>query len=198
MPGRAIRCRATRRLATAAEALDCTILDHLVFGGGDCTSLRADRASFRPPQGLICSGAGRGRASRNAIEIGLASGQHAEFHRLHAQRGELAFELRRRNAVMPHRAVGIDDDDQAVRLHAIAQVPQERVGRLHLVIHVDEEHAVEGCGGSIGLSGVPSFDRDIVEALALDPVAQLIAHVGTMSSASTRPFGTDDRARRTV
>jgi DNA repair protein RadC len=33
-------CRATRRLAAAAEALDCTVLDHLVFGGGECTSLR--------------------------------------------------------------------------------------------------------------------------------------------------------------
>jgi DNA repair protein RadC len=33
-------CRATRRLATAAEALDCTVLDHLVFGGAECTSLR--------------------------------------------------------------------------------------------------------------------------------------------------------------
>jgi DNA repair protein RadC len=33
-------CRATRRLATAAEALDCTVLDHLVFGGRDCASLR--------------------------------------------------------------------------------------------------------------------------------------------------------------
>src|SRR3982751_5488416 len=33
-------CRATRRLATAAEALDCAIIDHLVFGGGECTSLR--------------------------------------------------------------------------------------------------------------------------------------------------------------
>jgi len=32
--------RATRRLATAAEALDCTIVDHLVFGGTECTSLR--------------------------------------------------------------------------------------------------------------------------------------------------------------
>lgn len=32
--------RATRRLATAAEALDCAILDHLVFGGARCTSLR--------------------------------------------------------------------------------------------------------------------------------------------------------------
>jgi DNA repair protein RadC len=32
--------RATRRLATAAEALDCTVLDHLVFAGGACTSLR--------------------------------------------------------------------------------------------------------------------------------------------------------------
>ena len=33
-------CRATRRLATAAEALDCAVLDHLVFGGTECTSLR--------------------------------------------------------------------------------------------------------------------------------------------------------------
>ncbi|MBV8908441.1 MAG: JAB domain-containing protein [Sphingomonas sp.] len=33
-------CRVTRRLATAAEALDCTVLDHLVFGGSDCSSLR--------------------------------------------------------------------------------------------------------------------------------------------------------------
>ncbi len=33
-------CRATRRLASAAEALDCAIIDHLVFAGGECTSLR--------------------------------------------------------------------------------------------------------------------------------------------------------------
>ena len=33
-------CRATRRLATVAEALDCTVLDHLVFAGRDCTSFR--------------------------------------------------------------------------------------------------------------------------------------------------------------
>lgn len=33
-------CRATRRLAAAAEALDCTVLDHLVFAGNECTSLR--------------------------------------------------------------------------------------------------------------------------------------------------------------
>lgn len=33
-------CRATRRLATAAEAIDCTLLDHLVFAGDECTSLR--------------------------------------------------------------------------------------------------------------------------------------------------------------
>lgn len=32
--------RVTRRLATAAEALDCTIVDHLVFGGEECTSFR--------------------------------------------------------------------------------------------------------------------------------------------------------------
>jgi DNA repair protein RadC len=32
--------RATRRLAAVAEALDCTVLDHLVFAGAECTSLR--------------------------------------------------------------------------------------------------------------------------------------------------------------
>jgi DNA repair protein RadC len=33
-------CRVTRRLAAAAEMFDCAILDHLVFAGSDCTSLR--------------------------------------------------------------------------------------------------------------------------------------------------------------
>ena len=33
-------CRATRRLASAVEALDCTIIDHLVFAGSECTSFR--------------------------------------------------------------------------------------------------------------------------------------------------------------
>ena len=34
-------CRATRRLASAAEALDCTVVDHLVFAGDQCTSFRS-------------------------------------------------------------------------------------------------------------------------------------------------------------
>ena len=33
-------CRLTRRLAAAAEAIDCTVLDHLIFAGAECTSLR--------------------------------------------------------------------------------------------------------------------------------------------------------------
>jgi DNA repair protein RadC len=33
-------CRATRRLVLAAEAIDCTVLDHLVFAGSNCSSLR--------------------------------------------------------------------------------------------------------------------------------------------------------------
>jgi len=32
--------RATKRLALAAEALDVAILDHLVFGGATCSSMR--------------------------------------------------------------------------------------------------------------------------------------------------------------
>ena len=32
--------RATRRLVAAAEALDCAVVDHLVFAGDECTSLR--------------------------------------------------------------------------------------------------------------------------------------------------------------
>lgn len=32
--------RATRRLATAAEAIDVTVLDHLVFAGDRCSSFR--------------------------------------------------------------------------------------------------------------------------------------------------------------
>jgi DNA repair protein RadC len=33
-------CRVTRRLATVAEAIDCALLDHLVFAGAECTSFR--------------------------------------------------------------------------------------------------------------------------------------------------------------
>lgn len=33
-------CRATRRLAAAAEAIDCAVVDHLVFAGADCASFR--------------------------------------------------------------------------------------------------------------------------------------------------------------
>lgn len=33
--------RVTRRLASAAEALDCIVVDHLVFAGADCTSFRS-------------------------------------------------------------------------------------------------------------------------------------------------------------
>jgi DNA repair protein RadC len=33
-------CLATRQLAAAVEALDCAVVDHLVFGGGECTSFR--------------------------------------------------------------------------------------------------------------------------------------------------------------
>jgi DNA repair protein RadC len=34
-------CRSTRRLASAAEALDCAIIDHLVFAGSEYTSFRS-------------------------------------------------------------------------------------------------------------------------------------------------------------
>jgi DNA repair protein RadC len=33
-------CIATLRLASAADGLDCTVLDHLVFAGAECTSFR--------------------------------------------------------------------------------------------------------------------------------------------------------------
>ena len=33
-------CSATRKLARAAEALDVTILDHLIFAGSQCSSMR--------------------------------------------------------------------------------------------------------------------------------------------------------------
>lgn len=33
-------CQATRKLARAADALDVAILDHLIFAGRDCSSMR--------------------------------------------------------------------------------------------------------------------------------------------------------------
>ena len=34
-------CRLTRRLATVAEALDCLVIDHLIFAGDRCVSFRS-------------------------------------------------------------------------------------------------------------------------------------------------------------
>jgi DNA repair protein RadC len=34
-------CLATRRLPGVTDGLDCTVLDHLVFAGEECTSMRA-------------------------------------------------------------------------------------------------------------------------------------------------------------
>ncbi|HET9399202.1 MAG TPA: JAB domain-containing protein [Sphingomicrobium sp.] len=33
-------CLATQKLARAAEAIDLAVLDHLIFAGGDCSSMR--------------------------------------------------------------------------------------------------------------------------------------------------------------
>lgn len=33
-------CAVTRRLASAADALDCRVVDHLIFAGAECTSFR--------------------------------------------------------------------------------------------------------------------------------------------------------------
>jgi DNA repair protein RadC len=33
-------CRSTKRLAAVADAIDCNVVDHLIFGGEACTSLR--------------------------------------------------------------------------------------------------------------------------------------------------------------
>ena len=41
MPRRAMPIAAHPPARSAAEALDCTVLDHLVFAGAECTSLRA-------------------------------------------------------------------------------------------------------------------------------------------------------------
>lgn len=34
-------CRATRRLASVAEAMDCVLIDHMIFAGQQCTSFRS-------------------------------------------------------------------------------------------------------------------------------------------------------------
>ena len=34
-------CRFTRKLCAVLNGLDCNLLDHLIFAGGDCTSFRA-------------------------------------------------------------------------------------------------------------------------------------------------------------
>jgi hypothetical protein len=69
-------------------------------------------------------------------------------------------------------AVGIDHDDRAAALQRVAQVPQELAGSLDLMIHVDEQHAVERRVGHLRVVRLAKLQHDIVEPLALDAPPQ--------------------------
>ena len=47
-------CLATRRLAGTADGLDCTVLDHLIFAGDECTSFRRLGLSVTDSSRLNC------------------------------------------------------------------------------------------------------------------------------------------------
>ena len=96
------------------------------------------------------------------------------------------------------RPVGIDHDDQAVGLQPVAQVPQELIGRLHLVIHVDQEDAVERLRRKHRIVGLAQLDRDIVEILALDALRQPVARLRNDIFGQHPAARTDDGASRTV
>ena len=62
-------------------------------------------------------------------EIGFGVGQPLEPRQLVADRVELADQQPRRRAVTVGRPVGVDDDDAAVALESVVQVPEELAGR---------------------------------------------------------------------
>ena len=96
-------CRATRRLGRAPrEAIDLTVVDHVIFAGVGMPQLPPDGPALRLDQpGRICE-AGRldrarlrPRATRDERrEIAVAPGERLEPHLIEPDRREFAFEQR--------------------------------------------------------------------------------------------------------
>src|SRR5687768_13992510 len=107
-------------------------------------------------------------------EKGFGVGQPLEPLELVADRVELADQQARRGAVAVGRPVGVDDNDAAAALEVAVQVPEEFVGLLDLVIHVDHQNAVERGVGELRIVGQPDLERDVGEPLALHPPGKLL------------------------
>jgi RadC-like JAB domain len=168
-------CRATRRLATVAEAMDCAVLDHLIFAGDESTSFRKLGLLALARLDLLWRRFRPSHSKRH--EIDLSARKHAELDRLHSKRSKFALHLGGRNSVMAHRPIRINDYHEAFGFHSIAQVPEESVGRLHLMIHVHEQDAVERLRRKHRIVGRPELHRDIIELLSLHTVGKLIANL---------------------
>ena len=97
---------------------------------------------------------------------------------------------------MPARfPVGIHDHDFPIRLQALAKVPEEGVGRLHLVVHVDEKNPVERARGKVRVVGRAEHHRDIVELLAVHTLREKLDRLGDdVLSKDSAPLS-DDRGK---
>jgi hypothetical protein len=92
-----------------------------------------------------------------------------------ADGGQLAAQEIRRRAVDFGLLAGVDHSDMGAGPQRRAQVPQQAIGLLNLVVHVDEESEVDRPGRKPRVVRVAADDGDRAgEALARDPARQAI------------------------
>ena len=76
------------------------------------------------------------------------------------------------------RAVRINDNHTPASLGCRPQIPQKRIGRRNLVIHVNEKHTVKTVRRQIGIVGRAELHRHRFELVALDTFGKFVAHLG--------------------
>lgn len=69
--------------------------------------------------------------------------------------------------------VAINDNYFAITPQRRPKAPEEGVGLLNLVIHMDHQHTVKTIGWQFGIIGCAKLDRDIIEPLTIDAHAKI-------------------------
>ena len=71
--------------------------------------------------------------------------------------------------------IGVDHHSQPTRLQRVAHMPQECLRRLHLMVHVHQEDAVERLMREQRVVRRAELHGNIVETLALDALRKIVA-----------------------
>jgi hypothetical protein len=169
-----------------------------------CSFLLAPQPARSPCLGLFATGVDcvAARPGADRLELRIIAREFRLANKFHQRKPTASNSQNSSCGAMPCSSVGRSMSTTTtwpVLAQRRAQPPEERIGLLDLVVHVDHEDAVEAVLGQPRVVGRAETDRDVVEPFARShALRQPVARLASMSSASTRPRAPTRSASRTV